>query len=56
MQINLTPIVTIIIVVALILLFGSDRLLYFWRDLQKAWADFRGVFRRKARDERDSNI
>jgi len=56
MQIDLTPVATLIIAVALILAFGSDRLLYFWDDLKKAGNDVRGMFRRGERDERDADL
>ena len=46
MQVNINQMATVIIVVALLMLFGSDGMLGFGRDLQKAWRDFFGIFKR----------
>lgn len=46
MQINLNQMAMIVIVVALLMLFGPERLVGFGRDLQKAWRDFAGIFKR----------
>lgn len=47
MQINLQQIETAVLIVALILFFGTNRFVDFGHDLQKAWRDFRGLFPRR---------
>ena len=46
MQIQLNQIVFAIVIVALLLLFGPERLVGFGHDLRKAWRDFVGTFKR----------
>ncbi len=46
MQVNINQMAAIIIVVALLMLFGPERMVGFGRDLQKAWRDFVGIFKR----------
>ena len=46
MQVSINQMALVIIVVALLMLFGSDGMLGFGRDLQKAWRDFFGIFKR----------
>ncbi len=46
MQINLNQIAMIVIVVGLLMLLGPERVAGFGRDLQKAWRDFAGIFKR----------
>lgn len=46
MQIQIDGLVMAILVVALLVLFGPERAIGFGRDLQKAWRDFVGIFRR----------
>lgn len=46
MQIQIDQVTIAILVVALLVLFGPERAVGFGRDLQKAWRDFAGLFRR----------
>ena len=46
MQIQINQVALAIIVVALLLFFGPERVVGFGRDLQKAWRDFVAIFKR----------
>ena len=46
MQVNITQIAAAIIVAALLMVFGSESVAGFGRDLQKAWRDFVAIFKR----------
>ena len=46
MQIDINQIGLVVIIVALFMLFGPEGIVGFGRDLQKAWRDFVGVFKR----------
>lgn len=46
MQLQIGLETMIVIVVVLLLVFGPERAVGFGRDLQKAWTDFVGIFRR----------
>ena len=46
MQYQFDSMAMVLIVAALLLLFGPERAVGFGRDLQKAWHDFVGMFKR----------